>query len=672
MFAHKSHLELAKNMFDSSHNNRCYKQHQILIRRLLLIVMITALVTTTRVHAQGTEGEIHGTKWHDLNGNGIHDSGEPGIPDVVIFLDGNNNGLLDTGEISTLTDANGDYTFVNLPTPHTYTVAEVITSTWSQSYPNGITVPSGNLLVTSRNPWSPWFYEFTDTGTLVQSVPVPYGTGTRPGTESVRDIVVGSTGSYYIYNGTFSPYLTVYEPDAGSWEHFTFSGWSTVNNGSYGGIAIDDNYVHLTDMWTANNGTPSGLVRFDTTDFSAERYASGREYIDITRGLNGYLYAVRNGGTNAGGWTVDVYDLEGSCGQINTITLGHEVRGIAVNAEGEIFGADLSDFIYHFRSDGVILNSVDSGGADLTDIDIASDGTLVIGERFGRVILTDETLNTPTTIVDIDDGTFVAFASTPVRGGSHQVFLADQAIVTGIDFGNYAGASLGDWVWADQNQNGIQDNDEIGLEGVTVNLTCLGLDGVPYTNDDQVFMTTRTDTTGHYSLGNIRPKNYYLEVIAPAGYLFSPQDNAGDDFSDSDVNALGLTDVLVVASELTNNHIDAGLYQNPSSTPTPTSTPSPSPTFTPSPSATPTVTFTPSPSPTPSPFTPTPTSTPGPSPTPTVTFTPGPSPTPTTTSTPGPSPTSTATSTPGPSPTPTVTSTPGPFSNIHANGYTDT
>ena len=87
-------------MFDSS-NNRWHKQHQELLGRLILIAIITAVVTTTRTYAQAGEGEIHGTKWHDLNGNGIHDLGEPGISDTVIFLDENNNGLLDTGESST-------------------------------------------------------------------------------------------------------------------------------------------------------------------------------------------------------------------------------------------------------------------------------------------------------------------------------------------------------------------------------------------------------------------------------------------------------------------------------------------------------------------------------------------------------------------------------------------
>lgn len=56
-------------------------------------------------------GAIHGTKWHDLNANGVKDSGEPGLPGWTIFLDQNQSGTLDAGERWTTTGANGDYAF---------------------------------------------------------------------------------------------------------------------------------------------------------------------------------------------------------------------------------------------------------------------------------------------------------------------------------------------------------------------------------------------------------------------------------------------------------------------------------------------------------------------------------------------------------------------------------
>ena len=79
-------------------------------------------------------GEIHGSKWNDINGDGIWDADELGLEGWTIYLDQNNNGELDNGELSTVTDANGNYSFFNLA-PDTYTVAEVLIPGWEQTFP---------------------------------------------------------------------------------------------------------------------------------------------------------------------------------------------------------------------------------------------------------------------------------------------------------------------------------------------------------------------------------------------------------------------------------------------------------------------------------------------------------------------------------------------------------
>ena len=79
-------------------------------------------------------GEIHGSKWNDIDGDGVWDTGELGLEGWTIYLDQNNNGELDDGELSTVTDANGNYSFLNLA-PDTYTVAEVLIPGWEQTYP---------------------------------------------------------------------------------------------------------------------------------------------------------------------------------------------------------------------------------------------------------------------------------------------------------------------------------------------------------------------------------------------------------------------------------------------------------------------------------------------------------------------------------------------------------
>jgi Ca2+-binding RTX toxin-like protein/Leucine-rich repeat (LRR) protein len=80
---------------------------------------------------------IYGTKFNDLNGNGTRDAGEPGLAGWRIFLDTNQNGSLDAGEVSTTTDANGNYSFNNLAAG-SYSVAEVTQPGWFQTSPRNL------------------------------------------------------------------------------------------------------------------------------------------------------------------------------------------------------------------------------------------------------------------------------------------------------------------------------------------------------------------------------------------------------------------------------------------------------------------------------------------------------------------------------------------------------
>ena len=70
-------------------------------------------------------GSITGIKFNDIDGNGTQAAGELGVPGVTVFLDTNNDGILDTTETSVTTDANGSFNFPNLPAG-TYNVREVV------------------------------------------------------------------------------------------------------------------------------------------------------------------------------------------------------------------------------------------------------------------------------------------------------------------------------------------------------------------------------------------------------------------------------------------------------------------------------------------------------------------------------------------------------------------
>jgi len=122
-----------------------------------------------------------------------------------------------------------------------------------------------------------------------------------------------------------------------------------------------------------------------------------------------------------------------------------------------------------------------------------------------------------------------------------------------VDFGFFAPASLGDLVWYDANQDGIQDAIETGVAGVVV--TLYAADGTP-------LATMTTDTHGYYRFDNLIPGGYYVEFQPPAGYLVSPLNTGTDDAFDSDADGTTLlrTPVTTLVSGEHNPTLDLGLW----------------------------------------------------------------------------------------------------------------
>jgi hypothetical protein len=113
-------------------------------------------------------------------------------------------------------------------------------------------------------------------------------------------------------------------------------------------------------------------------------------------------------------------------------------------------------------------------------------------------------------------------------------------------------AALGDFVWIDNNRDGIQDEGEPGFPGVTVNL---------YDCEDNFIATTTTDENGYYLFDNLTPGDYYVEFIQPEGYDITMQDQGNDDALDSDADPVtGMTICTNLEAGETDLTWDCGLY----------------------------------------------------------------------------------------------------------------
>lgn len=79
---------------------------------------------------------INGVKYHDQNGNGERDDGEPGLEGWTIHLDVNGSNFPDAGEPTTVTDSDGNYEFTDLNIQD-YVVREFLQPDWFQVTPKG-------------------------------------------------------------------------------------------------------------------------------------------------------------------------------------------------------------------------------------------------------------------------------------------------------------------------------------------------------------------------------------------------------------------------------------------------------------------------------------------------------------------------------------------------------
>ncbi len=121
-------------------------------------------------------------------------------------------------------------------------------------------------------------------------------------------------------------------------------------------------------------------------------------------------------------------------------------------------------------------------------------------------------------------------------------------------------AFLGNRVFLDSNGNGIQDDGDAGVDGVTVVLNGAGADGTFGTADD--FRDTGvTANGGYFGFDGLVGGRYNLALPnVPSGYRVSPLDQGADGSLDSDLNPqTSSTAVVSLNASEYNKALDVGL-----------------------------------------------------------------------------------------------------------------
>ncbi|KON31518.1 hypothetical protein AC482_00580 [miscellaneous Crenarchaeota group-15 archaeon DG-45] len=104
---------------------------------------------------------------------------------------------------------------------------------------------------------------------------------------------------------------------------------------------------------------------------------------------------------------------------------------------------------------------------------------------------------------------------------------------TQVSLAHACQVTIGNFVWEDLDGDGIQDNGEPGIPGVTVEL---------YYSWGKFLQSTTTDAFGEYYIDRHSDtpmtKNVYIKFIAPEGFYFTSPNQGSDDEVDSDADPL--------------------------------------------------------------------------------------------------------------------------------------
>ena len=118
-------------------------------------------------------------------------------------------------------------------------------------------------------------------------------------------------------------------------------------------------------------------------------------------------------------------------------------------------------------------------------------------------------------------------------------------------------ASVGDRVWYDADNDGVQDAGELGVAGVTVHLL---------RSDGTEAAATMSDPDGIYGFANVMPGSYSVKVDLPAGYRFSPLSVGSDASLDSDIDpTTATTAAFTLAPAQSDTDLDSGISITPGS-----------------------------------------------------------------------------------------------------------
>ena len=493
--------------------------------------------TTTTTAPAGPSGSLGDKVFEDKDGDGVQDAGEPGVPGIIVVLETCGEGVTPVQVATTTTDANGNYLFDDLEAGD-YCVKFYIPVNMGVSPANqggddakdSDGTPGGTITIDGV------------TYTVVKTPVITLDEGENDMTWDQGIVKPASVGDKVFEDkdgdGIQDPgepgvpgVIVVLETCKEGETPVEVATTKTDANGNYlfDGLAPGTYCVKFyvpagndpspkdqgSDDGKDSDGTPGGTITIDGKTYTVVKAPPvtlnpGDENLTVDQGIipikNTIGDKVFSDVDGDGVQDTNEPGIPGIKVVLEQVVSGKlvELESTTTDANGNYIFDQLPDGEYSIKflvPEGSTISPANAGNNDAADSDGTTDGKVTVDGKTYNIVRT---------------------TATNLAGGEIDLTW-DQGIIPAPQ-----PASLGDFVWHDRDKDGIQDEGEPGIAGVTVDLYQT-VNGQPVK-----VATTTTDKDGKYNFGNLNPGAYYVEFLVPEFYDISPANQGSDDAKDSD------------------------------------------------------------------------------------------------------------------------------------------
>ncbi|MEM7533952.1 MAG: SdrD B-like domain-containing protein [Chloroflexota bacterium] len=448
--------------------------------------------------------------WEDLNVNGTQDVAEPGVAGVVVTLFDSN----DEQQGQATTDENGNYLFERLPLASYYVVFDI------SSLPAGYLVTSANM-------------------------------GDNDAIDSDADPSTGQTTA----TGELGDGEQALNLDMGVYRPASIGDmvWDDADGNGLredGEVGLADVTVNLLD----SDGQPTGQSVTTSVD-GTYLFAS------VTPGIyqlafmtpEGYFLSPANQSNDSANSDQLDSDADQETGVTSQIVLLSGENDLTIDA-GMYLGASVQGQVWRDIDGNGFINSANPGARagsqddpplDPDDAEVGVSGVQVmvftelgllagqtVSDPDGEYIVDglvrgnyylefDEPEELVYTVIEVEENPAEGIDSDvdPWEGQTELFLLESGAVLEGVNAGLTEPAGVSNYVWVDEDGDGIKDPEEAGVGNMVVNM---------YNRFNELIATTVTDLNGYYEFQGVTPDEYGIEYLPPAGFEFSDEHQFGE------------------------------------------------------------------------------------------------------------------------------------------------